>query len=68
MSGITGESLEAYVFFGPVYYQKLKHMGMARSTLSDVQLSIKCMLEPEGLGKHLRDSRRKVVRGTEVYD
>jgi len=26
-SGITGESVEAYVFFGPVYYQKLKHMG-----------------------------------------
>lgn len=25
-SGITGESLPAYVFFGPVYYQKLKHM------------------------------------------
>eukprot|EP00668_Euglena_longa_P033150 GGOE01042677.1.p1 GENE.GGOE01042677.1~~GGOE01042677.1.p1 ORF type:complete len:1135 (-),score=406.12 GGOE01042677.1:113-3463(-) len=25
-SGITGEPLEAYVFMGPVYYQKLKHM------------------------------------------
>jgi DNA-directed RNA polymerase III subunit RPC2 len=25
-SGITGEPLESYVFFGPVYYQKLKHM------------------------------------------
>jgi len=25
-SGITGESLEAYIFFGPIYYQKLKHM------------------------------------------
>ena len=25
--GVTGESLEAYVYFGPVYYQKLKHMG-----------------------------------------
>ena len=24
--GITGESLPAYVFFGPIYYQKLKHM------------------------------------------
>ena len=35
-SGITGESLPAYVFFGPVYYQKLKHMVQdkmhARST------------------------------------
>ena len=25
-SGVTGEPLEAYIFFGPVYYQKLKHM------------------------------------------
>ena len=25
-SGITGEPLESYVFMGPIYYQKLKHM------------------------------------------
>ncbi|GFU08483.1 DNA-directed RNA polymerase III subunit RPC2 [Nephila pilipes] len=25
-SGITGELLQAYIFFGPIYYQKLKHM------------------------------------------
>ncbi|KAF2168064.1 hypothetical protein M409DRAFT_21511 [Zasmidium cellare ATCC 36951] len=25
-SGITGEPLPLYVFFGPIYYQKLKHM------------------------------------------
>lgn len=25
-SGITGECLQAYIFFGPIYYQKLKHM------------------------------------------
>ena len=25
-SGITGRPLNAYIFFGPVYYQKLKHM------------------------------------------
>ena len=35
-SGITGECLPAYVFFGPIYYQKLKHMVQdkmhARST------------------------------------
>jgi DNA-directed RNA polymerase III subunit RPC2 len=23
-SGITGQPLEAYVYFGPIYYQKLK--------------------------------------------
>ena len=27
-SGITGESLQAYIFHGPVYYQRLKHMVM----------------------------------------
>ncbi|GBF89067.1 DNA-directed RNA polymerase subunit 2 [Raphidocelis subcapitata] len=25
-SGLSGEPLEAYIFMGPVYYQKLKHM------------------------------------------
>lgn len=25
-SGITGEPIEAYIYSGPVYYQKLKHM------------------------------------------
>lgn len=25
-SGITGEAMESYVFCGPIYYQKLKHM------------------------------------------
>lgn len=25
-SGITGELLQAYIYFGPIYYQKLKHM------------------------------------------
>lgn len=27
-SGITGEPLVAYIYFGPIYYQKLKHMVM----------------------------------------
>jgi len=26
MSGITGEPCQAYIFFGPVFYQSLKHM------------------------------------------
>ncbi|KAK7205749.1 hypothetical protein BZA70DRAFT_294831 [Myxozyma melibiosi] len=25
-SGVSGECLQAYIFFGPIYYQKLKHM------------------------------------------
>ncbi|ODV68522.1 DNA-directed RNA polymerase III [Hyphopichia burtonii NRRL Y-1933] len=25
-SGVNGECLQAYIFFGPIYYQKLKHM------------------------------------------
>jgi hypothetical protein len=25
-AGITGYPLQAYIFMGPVYYQKLKHM------------------------------------------
>jgi DNA-directed RNA polymerase III subunit RPC2 len=27
-SGVTGEPLKAFIFFGPVFYQKLKHMVM----------------------------------------
>eukprot|EP00455_Lapot_gusevi_P048942 TRINITY_DN684_c0_g1_i17.p1 TRINITY_DN684_c0_g1~~TRINITY_DN684_c0_g1_i17.p1 ORF type:complete len:443 (-),score=119.87 TRINITY_DN684_c0_g1_i17:93-1421(-) len=27
-SGVTGEQIGAYIFMGPVYYQKLKHMVM----------------------------------------
>ena len=34
-SGITGQPLEAYVYFGPIYYQKLK-VG-AGSGIADIQ-------------------------------
>lgn len=27
-SGITGEPMEAYVYFGPIYYQKLSMYGL----------------------------------------
>ncbi|CAL1697963.1 unnamed protein product [Somion occarium] len=30
-SGITGESMEAYVYFGPIYYQKLSKFGLTFS-------------------------------------
>jgi len=42
-SGITGEPLEAYIYQGPVYYQKLKHMVAdkmhARATGKTTQLT-----------------------------
>ena len=25
-SGLTGEGISAYIFYGPIFYQKLKHM------------------------------------------
>jgi hypothetical protein len=69
MVGITGESLESYVFFGPVYYQKLKHMGNTLIIpLSDVQSSTKCTQEQGVLVRHLRDNPRKVVPETAVSD
>ena len=32
-SGVTGEPMEAYIFFGPIYYQRLKHMVMDKVRL-----------------------------------
>ena len=34
-SGISGEPLQTYVFAGPVFYQKLKHMVMVRVSTND---------------------------------
>jgi len=25
-SGLTGQQISAYIYYGPIYYQKLKHM------------------------------------------
>ncbi|KAG0468458.1 hypothetical protein HPP92_017786, partial [Vanilla planifolia] len=42
-SGISGKALEAYIFMGPIYYQKLKHMVLdkmhARATGKRVTLT-----------------------------
>jgi DNA-directed RNA polymerase III subunit RPC2 len=40
-SGVTGEALQAYIFFGPVYYQKLKHM-----VLDKMHARARCEREP----------------------
>lgn len=53
-SGITGEPLEAYVYFGPIYYQKLSKNHIFVSTLllkfvvcsKSTWLWTKCMLVP----------------------
>ena len=39
-SGITGEPLQAYIFHGPVFYQKLKHMVSGRMRCSASKYSV----------------------------
>ncbi|VEL17265.1 unnamed protein product [Protopolystoma xenopodis] len=38
-SGVTGEPLEAYIYFGPIFYQRLKHMVVDKQLKSSTKVS-----------------------------
>eukprot|EP00756_Hemistasia_phaeocysticola_P064166 Hpha_TRINITY_DN7574_c0_g1::TRINITY_DN7574_c0_g1_i1::g.19131::m.19131/K03021/RPC2, POLR3B; DNA-directed RNA polymerase III subunit RPC2 len=51
-SGMTGEVLPAYVFFGPIYYQKLKHMVLEKMHARSSGVTVMLTRQPrEGRAK-----------------
>jgi len=51
-SGTTGEVLPAYVFFGPIYYQKLKHMVLEKMHARSSGVTVMLTRQPrEGRAK-----------------
>jgi len=66
-SGITGEPLEAYVYFGPIYYQKLKVRSTAKPSLTHSTWSwTRCTRVPPVQRPTSRASRPRVDPRTVV--
>jgi DNA-directed RNA polymerase III subunit RPC2 len=68
MSGITGEPLEAYIFFGPVFYQSLKHMVKDKMQARDTGPTTMLTRQPtqgksKGGGMRLGEMERDCVVG-----
>lgn len=76
-SGTTGEPLQAYIYSGPVYYQKLKHMvqdkmharyfHITSKANNYIQIALKIISEPEDQELFLRDNLQKVEVETVDY-
>ena len=56
MSGITGEPMEAYVYFGPIFYQVRSPPGNHRREVTDEfileSLEAQCVTERIDLSSH----------------
>ena len=60
-SGTTGEQLQAYIYFGPVYYQKLKHMVLDKVSSSRGATRFMCRSRSPSLGLALLSLGRVAV-------